>query len=261
MVNNAAKCDSVQKTAHSGSADNTSSGYSKGGITTPHLNEIAQGAKRSDNVAQMPVLPGQKLKQVREKKGISVDQVSLALNIKQSHLRAIERDDYSVLPGIIYARGYIKNYCRYLKVDNTDIVELFNDLTLDHANSGAAKAEIGKESSSRWLFKWRNLNLHWHVYALITAFVLTAVVMYWPVKEDSKVDDGIFQSMDIPFTQLPSELKLEPLPLQRNRSVTDYKTDSSALTNEMELDRGRPSSVLSAPVPKLLLDATDSDAT
>ena len=60
---------------------------------------------------------GQKLKQLREKNGISLEEISQHTRIRLSILLAIEDDDLSEIPSEAQARGFLKLYADYLKVD------------------------------------------------------------------------------------------------------------------------------------------------
>ena len=71
--------------------------------------------------------PGQLLKQKREEKSLSVDEVAQSLNLTSRVINAIEADDYDSLPGVTYARGYLRNYAQLLNISADPLVELFNN--------------------------------------------------------------------------------------------------------------------------------------
>jgi cytoskeleton protein RodZ len=59
---------------------------------------------------------GQFLKQKREEKGLSVEDVSKALFLRKSLIEAIESGNWDRLPHKIYVRGYVREYGLFLKV-------------------------------------------------------------------------------------------------------------------------------------------------
>jgi cytoskeleton protein RodZ len=67
------------------------------------------------------------LKEAREKKGITLAEVSHALKISKAYLNALEMEDFDYLPEPVFARGYIKSYCQYLEVDSREIFDKYND--------------------------------------------------------------------------------------------------------------------------------------
>ncbi len=57
------------------------------------------------------------LRQARESLGMSVSDVSAHLKLTSRQIEAIERGELSVLPGAAFARGFVRNYARYLGLD------------------------------------------------------------------------------------------------------------------------------------------------
>ena len=72
---------------------------------------------------------GQYLREVRESLGVSLPDVAQHLNIRQKYLEGIEAGDISMIPGKIYARGYLLNYAEFLQLDHAALGELFDRLT------------------------------------------------------------------------------------------------------------------------------------
>lgn len=68
---------------------------------------------------------GEKLKQIRETKNISLEEVVLATKIKMSTLRAIEEGDTKQLPSKTFIRGFVQSYAKYLSTDEAEILDLF----------------------------------------------------------------------------------------------------------------------------------------
>lgn len=60
---------------------------------------------------------GQKLKQAREAKRLTLEQVFEAIRIRAPYLRALEEDDLSVMPSPVQARGYLRNYAEFLELN------------------------------------------------------------------------------------------------------------------------------------------------
>ena len=59
------------------------------------------------------------LKQLRLDKNLSIEEVSQDLKISKKYIIALERNDLSSIPGITYAKGYLKMYYEYLGIKNT----------------------------------------------------------------------------------------------------------------------------------------------
>lgn len=68
---------------------------------------------------------GQRLKEARIKKGLSLETASLDTRIRASFLAAIERGEYQKLPSPSYAQGFVRNYAEYLDLPQREIMALF----------------------------------------------------------------------------------------------------------------------------------------
>lgn len=79
----------------------------------------------------MALTLGEKLRQAREEKGISLAEVAEQTRISPIYLECIDRDDYRSLPGGIFNRGFIKSYAKYVGVNEQeamlDYTRLLND--------------------------------------------------------------------------------------------------------------------------------------
>src|SRR5512142_1245133 len=65
---------------------------------------------------------GDGLKQEREKKKITLDQVAVSTKISVRMLRAIEDEKFDQLPGGIFNKGFVRAYARYLDMDEEKAV-------------------------------------------------------------------------------------------------------------------------------------------
>jgi cytoskeleton protein RodZ len=73
---------------------------------------------------------GEKLKAGREAKGLSLNDIALRTRIPLRHLEAIERSEYSALPGTTYTVGFAKSYARAMDLNDGEIAtELRAELT------------------------------------------------------------------------------------------------------------------------------------
>lgn len=68
---------------------------------------------------------GQRLKEARLQKKLSLDEVAKATKIRAPFLSAIESGDYSKLPSSTYAHGFVSNYAQFLVLPKKEILALF----------------------------------------------------------------------------------------------------------------------------------------
>jgi cytoskeleton protein RodZ len=60
---------------------------------------------------------GRYLEQKRKERGLSLEEVEQATKIRKRYLTGLEREDYTILPDAVYARGFLKTYANYLGLD------------------------------------------------------------------------------------------------------------------------------------------------
>ena len=68
---------------------------------------------------------GEGLKQERERRGISLDHISVSTRISLRHLHALEADRFAELPGGVFNRGIVRSYAQACGLDAEGAVEKF----------------------------------------------------------------------------------------------------------------------------------------
>jgi len=68
---------------------------------------------------------GQMLREARERKQVSFEEVEEATRIRQKFLQALEQGDYGALPGETYVRGFLRTYAAYLELDPEEVMALY----------------------------------------------------------------------------------------------------------------------------------------
>lgn len=75
------------------------------------------------------------LKEARLGKGYTLKQVEVSTKIREKFLEAIECDDYSLLPSVSYAKGFVKNYSEFLGLDSNRVLAFFRRQSKDAPKS------------------------------------------------------------------------------------------------------------------------------
>jgi cytoskeletal protein RodZ len=71
---------------------------------------------------------GEKLKEARHKKGLSLKEIQAELKIRTAYLEAMENDRFEDIPGETYRRAFLRTYASYLGLDADEIVEEYNTI-------------------------------------------------------------------------------------------------------------------------------------
>ncbi len=91
---------------------------------------------------------GERLKQEREKRKITLEQISVSTKIGTRMLQALEEDNFSQLPGGIFNKGFVRAYSRFVGLDEDQTVaeylEASGDAPLLPAEPGSPDDEASE---------------------------------------------------------------------------------------------------------------------
>lgn len=73
---------------------------------------------------------GKHLRESREQRGLSVDQVSRDTNISRQYIVALEEDQYEVFPAEPYIIGFLRNYSDHLGLDTEALIGKYRTLKI-----------------------------------------------------------------------------------------------------------------------------------
>lgn len=91
---------------------------------------------------------GTQLKDARENRNLTVQQVSALTNIKTEHIRALEEGNYAFFSAPIYIRGFVRSIAIALKLDLTETMTQL-DIELDNQKVNLKNADLQKPRQSQ----------------------------------------------------------------------------------------------------------------
>lgn len=91
------------------------------------------------------------LQEARMGKKLTLEEAELATKIRLKFLQAIERDDYSELPSLSYAKGFVKNYSEYLGLDSHMVLAFFRRQTTEVSKSSLLPKQNAASLNKSWL--------------------------------------------------------------------------------------------------------------
>ena len=119
---------------------------------------------------------GDRLKKEREKRGMTLEDVSNATKIGVRSLRALEQEKFELLPGGVFNKGFVRSYAKHLGLDDEAVVADYLEAAGEAApastladpaegQSGAESADSGSLES----FPFRSIAVILAVAALLVA--------------------------------------------------------------------------------------------
>lgn len=143
---------------------------------------------------------GDRLRQARQKQGISLEEAAAATKIKVEYLRALEAEEYAALPSPAYARGFLKIYAHLLGLDYESLNQLYDRV------SGSPEPQVifapqRKIRSVPFLpaVKWTRLL---QVLGLLLLLILLGIGVFNLFRGRQRVasETGKFSEIDDPYT-------------------------------------------------------------
>src|SRR5260221_12082763 len=92
----------------------------------------------------MSLTLGEKLRQAREEKGFSLSEVADQTRISSLYLESIENDDYRILPGGIFNKGFVKSYAKFVGLSEQEALLDYSKLLSDSAISEESELKLYK---------------------------------------------------------------------------------------------------------------------
>ena len=89
---------------------------------------------------------GSRLREARERRGVSLRQIANATKISVSFLEALERNDVARLPGGIFSRAFVRSYAGEIGLDpESTIREFIAQFPQESVTTGHPMAEQGED--------------------------------------------------------------------------------------------------------------------
>jgi cytoskeleton protein RodZ len=116
---------------------------------------------------------GNSLREARMRRGVDLAQAELATKIRGKYLRALEDEQFALLPAETYVKGFLRTYAEYLGLDGQLYVDEFNSRFV----TGEEHEPRIRRSASRPQRRTRHVETSVVVIALAAIAVLTVVVI------------------------------------------------------------------------------------
>jgi cytoskeleton protein RodZ len=132
-------------------------------------------AIRSERETGLPSF-GEKLRREREKRSVTLDQISQSTKIGTRMLQALEEDKFNQLPGGIFNKGFVRAYARHLGLDEDQTVADYLEAS---GEAPPVRPELPEEEPVRPIearADVRQRQLPWGIFAallLLVALVLS----------------------------------------------------------------------------------------
>jgi cytoskeleton protein RodZ len=121
------------------------------------------------------------LRQAREKRGVSLQQLSTTTKISARVLESLERNDPSKLPGGIFSRAFVRSYAREVGLDPESAVERFITAFPDLSSSDTTPTATGLDDRETFESRRRVATTVLQLLG-VSLVVLVIIVIYYSLR-------------------------------------------------------------------------------
>ncbi|GBE00214.1 helix-turn-helix domain protein [bacterium BMS3Abin07] len=126
---------------------------------------------------------GDVLREKREQKGISLEDIASKTNIRISYLHDLENGNYETIPSEIYVKGYLKLVAESLGLDVSDILALYSE------EREKVYGECREEPLDSHKYGIKNIII-FGIGSLIIIFALVSVFLFIGNSDDMQYSKG-----------------------------------------------------------------------
>jgi cytoskeletal protein RodZ len=184
---------------------------------------------------------GQRLKQARTEKNITLEELQSVTKIQKRYLQNVEEGNFDALPGVFYARAFVKQYAEAVGLDPEMVFEEYKNELPSTQKEGIpeqlsrvnrTKAEVNASNSKVFQLLPK---------VLVTVVIIGIAVTVWSLLQKDNPTDQVEQ----PETETKTEIEVNtenPLKISA-ADESNEEDESNANEEEAEKDTGAPEEV------------------
>lgn len=185
---------------------------------------------------------GQYLRGARETRGVDLRDAAQHTRISIHYLKALEEEDFSRLPGEVFVKGFLKNYGKFLRLDESEVMKKYEELRPRRvALSAVADKAPAAADSERKTLQWNTIEPFILGSGIVIALMLFlfAALPKRPPRDTLQVVTPLTSGQTVsapgPVTQ-PEKLYLEVVALENTWLLlrTDNSPQKKALLKKGE---------------------------
>lgn len=213
--------------------------------------------------------PGALLRQAREARGWALAEVAAQLNLTAQSLGHLEAGQFERLPGLTFARGYVRAYAKLLGLEPSELVSAFDRFTGSDAAAGRQVQSLGRVAEPLRLSR----TLLRGVSALLLILLLALAWFWWQERPERLADLGVFGLKHIEVERADGTTLIQPLDEPEDQAVaaalqdplaapaaTEQQATPAGATPEPALDEVAPAATVPTPLDDAVPEAQPSAA-
>ena len=182
------------------------------------------------------IYPGELLKEARKKTRRRYKRLSSELGIPEKYLEALEENNFSIMAGPTYIKGYLRAYAKKLNLDPETVIEAFDRYLKDQRRlkKKAVKKEQKKEIKQKFSY----------IYAVIFLLIvlIMLLIVFFPegnINSEKKEDISSYSETEIQNSNnIPLILNTKPalsieLEQDTSQDISDLNIQEEVVASEI----------------------------
>lgn len=174
---------------------------------------------------------GNRLKEAREEKKISLDDLQTITKIQKRYLLGIEEGNYAIMPGKFYVRAFIKQYAEAVGLDPEQILDEFKDEIPSTYEEDEEAPELSRVKTHKELPKSASKVIELLPRLLIFAFVIAIAIIIWVFSQNGDTKN---ETVDKDNTTSSTQEVSQENDYSKAKNVTDEKDADDKMATEKE---------------------------
>ena len=182
------------------------------------------------------IYPGELLKEARKKKGLRYRKLSSELGIPEKYLEALEENNFSIMAGPTYVRGYLRAYAKKLDLDPELVITAFERYLKDRRKQEKSSLKKDNKKGRKQKFSF--------LYASILLVIILLIIFVPERNTETSENKGIdtYTEEEIPdFKEILPGLEVEK---EVNFEQTSSTIPPNLTISELSTDKEASSAVI-----------------
>jgi len=122
---------------------------------------------------------GEKLRQTRESKKLSLKDVSLETNLAPTFIEALEQEEFDKFPSETYILGFLKTYSEFLKIDADEMIQLYKGYKIGESQTPIE--ELTRPTVSPLIMNLRSYFERYRNFVYFGGIALASLLLIWGI--------------------------------------------------------------------------------
>ena len=177
------------------------------------------------------IYPGELLKEARKKKGRRYRKLSSELGIPEKYLEALEENNFSIMAGPTYVRGYLRAYAKKLDLDPELVITAFGRYLKDRRKQEKSSLKKDNKKGRKQKFSF----LYASILLVIILLIIFVPERNTETSENKEIDTYTEEEIpdfkeNLPGLEVEKEVNFEQTSstIPPNLTISELSTDKEA---------------------------------